>query len=85
MTIVRKFGFGNLLNWPLFTVLIQLGMSLFNLAYVNNALIDIAVKMCCGKDSSDDSQEVMLQKEKDSKIPTVKSISAKVAWNEKLK
>ena len=67
MRVVREFGFGNLLNWPLFTVLIQLGISLFNLAYVNNALIDIAAKTCCSKDSSDDSQEVKFQKEKDSK------------------
>ena len=59
-----------------------MGISLFNLAYVNNALIDIAVKTCCNKDSSDDSQEVKLKKEKDSKKATVDSISAKMAWNE---
>ena len=65
-----------------------LGISLFNLAHVNNALIDIAVKTCCGKDSSDDNQEAKLQREKDSnmdctigsRITTVGSISAKKAW-----
>ena len=68
-----------------------MGISLFNLAYVNNALIDIAVKTCCGKDASEE-EEVMLQKEKvskrnckmGSKITTIDSVSAKVAWNEKL-
>ena len=45
-----------LLNWlPLSQ---QMGMSLFNLAYVNNALIDLAAKTCCGKESSSDSQGV---------------------------
>ena len=68
-----------------------MGISLFNLAYVNNALIDIAVNTCCGKDSSKE-EEVKLQKEKvskinfkiGSKITTVDSVSGKVAWNEKL-
>ena len=71
-----------------------MGISLFNLAYVNNALIDIAVNTCCGKDSSkeEEEEEVKLQKEKiskinfkiGSKITTVDSVSGKVAWNEKL-
>ena len=77
---------------PLFTISLQLGISLFNLAYVNNALIDIAVNTCCGKDSSKEEEEVKLQKEKiskinfkiGSKITTVDSVSGKVAWNEKL-
>ena len=75
-----------LLNWlPLSQ---QMGMSLFNLAYVNNALIDLAAKTCCGKESSSDSQGVTSQEE--DKAPkkmtaTADSISAKVACDEKLK
>ena len=86
-------NYADLSNYPLFTVVAQLGISLFNLAYVNNALIDMAVKTCCGKGPSDDSQEVKLQKEKDSKInfkignkmTTVDSISAKLAWKDTMK
>ena len=62
-----------------------MGMSLFNLAYVNNALIDLAAKTCCGKESSSDSQGVTPQEGKEDKMTTVDSISAKVAWDEKLK
>ena len=77
----------------MFTVVVQLGISLFNLAYVNNALIDMAVKTCCGKGPSNESKEVKLQKEKDSKInfkigtkmTTVDSISAKMAWKDTMK
>ena len=70
-----------------------MGISLFNLAYVNNALIDMTVKTCCGKGPSDDSQAIKLQKEKDSKInfkigskmTTVDSISAKLARKDTMK